>query len=84
MAALFTNVYFFPCQLFFEVVRLFGSDEDHPMIGHFGQIFRLLSLFTPLKMVTKGNRAGDADPILVSVEESFSTKKLEVLQQKQK
>lgn len=36
MAALFTIVYFFPCQLFFEVVRLFGSDEDHPMIGHFG------------------------------------------------
>lgn len=66
----------------FGAVRSFGGDEDHPTIGHFGQIFTRLSLYTPLKMVTKGNCAGDADPVLVSVEKSLSSKKLEVLQQK--
>lgn len=51
-------------------------------IGQFGQIFRLLSLYTPLKMATKGNCTGDTDPVRVSVEESLSSKRLEVLQQK--
>lgn len=51
-------------------------------IGQFGQIFRLSSLYTPLKMAMKGNCTGDADPVRVSVEESLSSKRLEVLQQK--
>ncbi|KAH8031901.1 hypothetical protein HPB51_021543 [Rhipicephalus microplus] len=67
---------------FFGVVRSFGGDEDHPTIVHFGQIFRLLSLYTPLKMATKGNCTGDADPVLVTMEESLSSKRLEVLHQK--
>ncbi|KAH9364935.1 hypothetical protein HPB48_017970 [Haemaphysalis longicornis] len=44
-----------PLERFFGVVRGFGGDEDHPAISHFSQIFRLLSLYTPLKMATKGN-----------------------------
>ncbi|KAL1417883.1 hypothetical protein MTO96_006055 [Rhipicephalus appendiculatus] len=44
-----------PLERFFGVVRNFGGDEDHPTITHFSQIFRLLSLYTPLKMATKGN-----------------------------
>lgn len=59
------------------MVRSFGGDEDHPTIPHFGQIFRLLSLYTPLKMATKGNCTGEADPVLVTVEQSLSAKKLE-------
>ncbi|XP_077512635.1 uncharacterized protein LOC144123741 [Amblyomma americanum] len=72
-----------PLERFFGVVRSFGGDEDHPTITHFSQIFRLLSLYTPLKMATKGNCSGDADPVLVSVEESLNTGKLAALAQKQ-
>ncbi|KAH7964589.1 hypothetical protein HPB51_027173 [Rhipicephalus microplus] len=71
-----------PLERFFGVVRSFGGDEDHPTIVHFGQIFRLLSLYTPLKMATKGNCSGDADPVLVTMKESLSSKRLEVLHQK--
>lgn len=42
----------------------------------------LLSLYAPLKMATKGNCTGDADPVLVTKEESLSSMRLEVLQQK--
>lgn len=65
------------------MVRSFGGDEDHPTITHFGQIFRLLSLYTPLKMALKGNCSGDADPVLVTVEETLSKKKLEALSRKE-
>ncbi|KAH6943022.1 hypothetical protein HPB50_014029 [Hyalomma asiaticum] len=71
-----------PLERVFGVMRSFGGDEDHPTIGHFCQIFRLLSLYTPLNMATKGNCSGDADPVLISVEESLSSKRLEVLQGK--
>ncbi|KAH9385086.1 hypothetical protein HPB48_027125 [Haemaphysalis longicornis] len=71
-----------PLERFFRVVMSFGGDEDHPTIVHFGQILGLLSLYTPLKMATKGNRTGDADPVLVTMEESLSSKRLEVLHQK--
>ncbi|KAH8037705.1 hypothetical protein HPB51_015750 [Rhipicephalus microplus] len=67
---------------FFGVVRSFRGNEGHPTITHFGQIFRLLSLYTPLKMATKGNCTGEADPVLVSVEQSLSAEKLEALSRK--
>ncbi|KAH7948649.1 hypothetical protein HPB51_028415 [Rhipicephalus microplus] len=57
-----------PLERFFGVVRSFRGNEGHPTITHFGQIFRLLSLYTQLKMATKGNCTGEADPVLVSVE----------------
>lgn len=63
-------------------MRSFGGDEDHPTIVHFGHIFRLLSVYTPLKMATRGNCTGDADPVCVTMESSLSSKRLEVLQQK--
>lgn len=74
-----SKTYFLFFQHYFGVVRSFGGDEDHPTITHFGQIFRLLSLYTPLKMATKGNCTGEADPVLVTVEQSLSAKKLEAL-----
>lgn len=63
-------------------MRSFGGDEDHPTIVHFGHIFRLLSVYAPLKMVKRGNCTGDADPVCVTMERSLSSKRLEVLQQK--
>ncbi|KAH8027862.1 hypothetical protein HPB51_010829 [Rhipicephalus microplus] len=72
-----------PLERFFGVVRSFGGDEDHSTITHFGQIFRLLSLYTPLKMATKGNCTSEADPVLVSVKHSLSAKKLEALSRKE-
>lgn len=65
------------------MVRSFGGDEDHPTITHFGQIFRLLCLYTPLKMATKGNCSGEADSVLVAVNESLSEKKLDALSRKE-
>ncbi|KAH7973296.1 hypothetical protein HPB52_023361 [Rhipicephalus sanguineus] len=72
-----------PLERFFGVVRSFGGDEDHPTITHFGQIFRLLSLYTPLKMATKGNCSGEADPVLVAVHESLSDEKAIALSKKE-
>lgn len=40
-------------------------------------------VYTPLKMATKCNCSGNADPVLVSVEESLNTGKLAALAQKQ-
>ncbi|KAH6920747.1 hypothetical protein HPB50_028265 [Hyalomma asiaticum] len=68
---------------FFGVVRSFGGDEDHPTITHFSQIFRLLSLYTPLKMATKGNCTGEADPVLVAVNDSLSNEKVIALAKKE-
>lgn len=65
------------------MVRSFGGDEDHSTVTHFSQIFRLLCLYTPLKIATKENCSGDADPELVTVEESLSGKKLAALSRKQ-
>lgn len=77
---------FFPsqCLFGFGVVRSFGGDdEDHPTIGHSGQVFRLLILYAPpLRMSTKGNCSDSAETVLVTMEKSPSSKRLEVLQQK--
>ncbi|KAH6919924.1 hypothetical protein HPB50_029086 [Hyalomma asiaticum] len=72
-----------PLERFFGVVRSFGEDEDHPTITHFSQIFRLLSLYTPLKMATKGNCTGEADPVLVAVNDSLSNEKVIALAKKE-
>ncbi|KAH8028532.1 hypothetical protein HPB51_017658 [Rhipicephalus microplus] len=37
-----------------------------------------------IKVATKGNCTGDADPVLVIMEESLSSKRLEVLHQKER
>ncbi|KAH9381237.1 hypothetical protein HPB48_014452 [Haemaphysalis longicornis] len=53
-------------RLFFGAVRTFGSNEHHPIITNFSQVFRLLSLHPPLKMATKGNCTDKANPVLIS------------------
>ncbi|KAL3224804.1 hypothetical protein MRX96_049415 [Rhipicephalus microplus] len=60
---------------FFGVVRSFHGDDDHPTIVQFGQVYRLLSLFTPVKKAVKGNCSSQADTVLVSLHESLGKKK---------
>lgn len=70
-------------QRFFGVVRSFGGNEDHPTVTNFGQVFRLLSLHTPLKLATRGNCTGSADPVLISLEETLSSRKMAALLEKE-
>lgn len=62
-------------QLFFGAVRTFGSNEHHPIITNFSQVFRLLSLHPPLKMATKGNCTDKANPVLISPKQRWATKR---------
>lgn len=59
---------------FFGIVRCFKGDEDHPSITQFSQIYRLLSLYTPLKTAIKGNCTGPCDSVLVSFQDSLGSK----------
>lgn len=61
-------------QRFFGIVRCFKGDEDHPSITQFSQIYRLLSLYTPLKTATKDNCTGPCDSVLVSFQDGLSSK----------
>ncbi|KAL1468080.1 hypothetical protein MTO96_041712, partial [Rhipicephalus appendiculatus] len=63
-----------PLERFFGVVRSFHGDDDHPTIVQFSQIYRLLSLFTPVKNAVRGNCSGQADTVLVSLHESLGEK----------
>ncbi|KAH6923787.1 hypothetical protein HPB50_006924 [Hyalomma asiaticum] len=74
-----------PLERFFGLVRSFGGDEDHPTVAKFSQLFRLLSLYTPIKLATKGNcEAGQAgtERVLMSTFESLGEKRREALQKK--
>ncbi|KAH9367171.1 hypothetical protein HPB48_014753 [Haemaphysalis longicornis] len=59
---------------FFGIVRSFHGDDDHPTIIQFSQIYRLLSLFTPVRNAVKGNCSGPAEGVLVSIHESLAEK----------
>ncbi|KAL1417159.1 hypothetical protein MTO96_000642 [Rhipicephalus appendiculatus] len=63
-----------PLERFFGIVRCFKGDEDHPSITQFSQIYRLLSLYTPLKTAIKGNCTGPCDSVLVSFHDSLGSK----------
>ncbi|XP_072143134.1 uncharacterized protein [Dermacentor andersoni] len=55
----------------FGLVRSFGGDESHPTIINFTQIFRLLSLYTPVKAALRGSVEGVPSPVLVGVNDTF-------------
>ncbi|KAL1471880.1 hypothetical protein MTO96_039656 [Rhipicephalus appendiculatus] len=59
---------------FFGIVRCIKGDEDHPSITQFSQIYRFLSLYTPLKTAIKGNCTGPCDSVLVSFHDSLGSK----------
>ncbi|KAH8020274.1 hypothetical protein HPB51_025764 [Rhipicephalus microplus] len=63
-----------PLERFFGIVRSFHGDDDHPTIIQFSQIYRLLSVFTPVRNAVKGNCSGPAEGVLVSIHESLAEK----------
>ncbi|KAK8768616.1 hypothetical protein V5799_014923 [Amblyomma americanum] len=71
-----------PLERFFGLVRSFGGDEDHPTVTNFGQLFRLLSLYTPVKLAVKGNCEGGDDRVLLSAFASLGAKRREALTHK--
>lgn len=71
-----------PLERFFGLVRSFGGDEDHPTVTKFSQLFRLLSLYTPVKVAVKGNCESGSDRVLLSAFESLGEKRREALVRK--
>lgn len=81
--ALLTSGYFVFCRrFFFRFVRSFEGDEGHPTITNFSQLFRLLSLFTPVKLAVKGHCERDDDRVLLSTDESLGANRREAFIQK--
>ncbi|KAG0434865.1 hypothetical protein HPB47_018823, partial [Ixodes persulcatus] len=59
----------------FRLVRSFGGDEDHPTVITFSYIYRLLSLYTPIKTAPRGNIDGEPSTVLATMEEAMRLKK---------
>ncbi|CAN8025232.1 unnamed protein product [Ixodes persulcatus] len=57
------------------MVRSFGGDEDHPTVITFSYIYRLLSLYTPIKTALRGNIDGEPSTVLATMEEAMRLKK---------
>uniref|UniRef100_A0A6B0UJB5 Putative secreted protein n=1 Tax=Ixodes ricinus TaxID=34613 RepID=A0A6B0UJB5_IXORI len=57
-------------QRFFGMIRSFGGDEDHPTIISFSHIYRLLSLYTPIKACIHGSVTGESTYVLATMEEA--------------
>ncbi|KAH7979830.1 hypothetical protein HPB49_011484 [Dermacentor silvarum] len=55
----------------FELVRSFGGDESHPTVVNLTQIFRLLSLYTPIKTALRGSVEGAPSAVLVGVQDTL-------------
>ncbi|KAG0410047.1 hypothetical protein HPB47_012835 [Ixodes persulcatus] len=64
-----------PLERFFGMVRSFGGDEDHPTVITFSYIYRLLSLYTPIKTALRGNIDGEPSTVLATMEEAMRLKK---------
>lgn len=60
------------------MVRTFGRDEDHPTVVSFSHIYRLLSLYTPIKACVTGNVMGEPTTVLATVNQTMRAKKKEV------
>ncbi|KAL1480527.1 hypothetical protein MTO96_050943 [Rhipicephalus appendiculatus] len=60
-----------PLERHFGLVRSFGGDESHPTVVNFTQIFRLLSLYTPIKTVLRGSVEGAPSAVLVGVQDTL-------------
>ncbi|KAH7950369.1 hypothetical protein HPB49_023146 [Dermacentor silvarum] len=60
-----------PLERHFGLVRSFGGDESHPTVVNFTQIFRLLSLCTPIKTALRGSVEGAPSAVLVGVQDTL-------------
>ncbi|KAH6945573.1 hypothetical protein HPB50_009092 [Hyalomma asiaticum] len=68
-----------PLERFFGITRSFGGDEDHPTILSFSHIYRLLSLYTPVKASITGNVQEEPTLILATVQETMKQGKKQQL-----
>ncbi|KAH8035469.1 hypothetical protein HPB51_005704 [Rhipicephalus microplus] len=59
----------------FGLARSFGGDESHPTVVNFSQIFRLLSLYTPIKTALRGSVQGTPCSVLVNVTDTLKITK---------
>lgn len=57
------------------MVRSFSGDEDHPTVVSFTQIYRLLSLYAPIKACIQGNVTEEPTHVLATMEETMKLKK---------
>ncbi|KAH8033773.1 hypothetical protein HPB51_016228 [Rhipicephalus microplus] len=64
-----------PLERHFGLARSFGGDESHPTVVNFSQIFRLLSLYTPVKTALRGSVQGTPCSVLVSVTDTLKITK---------
>ncbi|KAH6945333.1 hypothetical protein HPB50_007887 [Hyalomma asiaticum] len=64
-----------PLERHFGLARSFGGDESHPTVVNFSQIFRLLSLYTPIKTALRGSVQGTPCSVLVSVTDTLKRTK---------
>ncbi|KAH8029765.1 hypothetical protein HPB51_003717 [Rhipicephalus microplus] len=64
-----------PLERHFGLARSFGGDESHPTVVNFSQIFRLLSLYTPIKTALRGSVQGTPCSVLVSVTDTLKITK---------
>ncbi|KAH9368458.1 hypothetical protein HPB48_012612 [Haemaphysalis longicornis] len=62
-------------QQHFGLARSFGGDIFHPTVVNFSQIFRLLSLYTPIKTALHGSVQGTPRSVLVSVTDTLKITK---------
>ncbi|KAH7959638.1 hypothetical protein HPB49_012658 [Dermacentor silvarum] len=62
-------------QRHFGLARSFGGDESHPTVVNFSQIFRLLSLYTPIKTALRGSVQGTPCSVLISVTDTLKRTK---------
>ncbi|KAG0443505.1 hypothetical protein HPB47_014838 [Ixodes persulcatus] len=53
-----------PLERFFNVVHSFPGGEDHPTVVSFTHIYRLLSLYVPIKACIQGNATGELTHVL--------------------
>ncbi|KAH6923713.1 hypothetical protein HPB50_005307 [Hyalomma asiaticum] len=60
-----------PLEHHFGLVRSFRGDESHPTVVNFTQIFRLLSLYTPIKIALRGSVEGAPSAVLVGVQDTL-------------
>ncbi|KAH7949401.1 hypothetical protein HPB49_009323 [Dermacentor silvarum] len=64
-----------PLERHFGLARSFGGDESHPTVVNFSQIFRLLSLYTPIKTALRGSVQGTPCSVLISVTDTLKRTK---------
>ncbi|KAK8764077.1 hypothetical protein V5799_033306 [Amblyomma americanum] len=73
-----------PLERHFGLVRSFGGDESHPTVVNFTQIFRLLTLYTPIKTGLRGSVEGAPSAVLAVKKAGKAQKNVRATDKKKK